>query len=70
MLRAVKLLLICAPLALAACSSGPSNEELQTQINAANQKAEQALTTAQEALSAAQAANAQGSRAYNRSLQK
>lgn len=71
MLRVAKLVLICLPIALAACSSEPSNEaSLESQIAAANQKADQALATAQQALAQAQAANAQGSREYQRSLQK
>jgi hypothetical protein len=71
MLRIAKLVLICVPLALAACQSEPSNDTaLQAQIAAANQKADEALATAQQALSAAQAANARGNQQYNRSLQK
>ena len=71
MLRGAKLLLICAPLALAACAQQPSNESsLESQIAAANQKADQALATAQQALKEAQQANMQGNRQYQRSLQK
>ncbi len=71
MLRGAKLLLICAPLALAACASQPANNSaLEAQVAAANQKADQALATAQEALKQAQQANAQNNRQYQRSLQK
>jgi hypothetical protein len=71
MYRGAKLLLICAPLALAACQSQPTNNSsLEAQIAAANQKADQALATAQEALKEAQQANTQGNRQYQRSLQK
>ena len=71
MLRGAKLLLIAAPLALAACAQQPSNQSsLESQIAAANQKADQALATAQEALKEAQQANAKNNRQYQRSLQK
>jgi hypothetical protein len=73
MLRGAKFLLICAPLALAlgACQSQPTNNSsLEAQIAAANQKADQALATAQQALKEAQMANQQGNRQYQRSLQK
>ncbi|MDE2229938.1 MAG: hypothetical protein KGL11_12990 [Alphaproteobacteria bacterium] len=71
MLRGAKLLLICAPLALAACASQPSNtSSLEAQVAAANQKADQALATAQQALKEAQQANMQNNRQYQRSLQK
>lgn len=71
MWRGAKLLLICAPLVLAACASQPTNESsLEAQIAAANQKADQALATAQQALKEAQQANAQNNRQYQRSLQK
>lgn len=71
MLRSAKLLLICVPLAVAACSSPPDNTaSLQSEIAAANQKADQALATAQQALQQAQQASAQGSAQYQRSLQK
>jgi hypothetical protein len=71
MLRGAKFLLICAPLALAACASQPTNNSaLEAQVAAANQKAEQALATAQQALKEAQQANAQSNRQYQRSLQK
>ena len=71
MWRGAKLLLICAPLAIAACSSQPDNTaSLESQVAAANQKADQALATAQQALQQAQQASAQSSAQYQRGLQK
>jgi hypothetical protein len=72
MIRAAKILLICAPLALGACASHETTTSStdQQSIAAANQKSDQALATANQALAAAQQANAQNSAQYQRSLQK
>jgi len=71
MLRGAKLLLICAPVVLAACASQPTNESsIEAQVAAVDQKAGQALATAQQALKEAQQANAQNNLEYQRSLQK
>lgn len=72
MFRYARFLLIAAPLALGACASHEtttSSSEEQS-IAAANQKSDQALATAQQALQAAQQANAQNNREYQRGLQK
>ena len=62
-----KFLPICIPLALAACGG---QSQTDPQITAANQKADQALSTAQQAMAEAQAANAKADRQFQQSLQK
>ena len=58
---------VCIPLALAACAG---QSDTDAQINAANQKADQAMSTAQQALAEAQSANAKADRQFQQSLQK
>ncbi|MGA3304649.1 MAG: hypothetical protein ABSC26_01445 [Stellaceae bacterium] len=72
MLRTAKLLLICAPLALGACASHTTtmSSSDEQSIAAANQKSDQALATANQALKEAQQANAQNNAQYQRGLQK
>lgn len=67
--RYAKFALICAPIALGACAEDKTAENT-AQISAANQKADQALTTAQQALQQAQAANEKADRQYQRGLRK
>jgi hypothetical protein len=55
------------PLALAACGG---NSKTDAQINAANQKANQAMTTARQALAETQPAGAKADRQFQQSLQK
>jgi len=69
--RVVACLVICAPLALGACAGDKSAESATaSQLAAANQKADQALSTAQQALAQAQEANEKADRQYQRGLRK
>jgi hypothetical protein len=66
-----KYLPICLPLALMACSDNSARmSQLEQQTAAANQKADQALSTSQQALAQAQDANARANQQFQRSLQK
>jgi outer membrane lipoprotein-sorting protein len=67
--RYAKFALICAPLALGACAEDKTAENA-AQLAAANQKADQALTTAEQALQQAKAANEKADREYQRGLRK
>lgn len=67
--RCAKLALICIPIALGACAEDKT-AETSAQLAAANQKADQALTTAQQALQQSQAANEKADRQYQRGLRK
>jgi len=62
---------ICLPLALMACSQNTDRQaQLESQVAAANQKSDQALSVAQQALQQAQDANARANQQFQRSLQK
>jgi hypothetical protein len=67
--RYAKFVLISAPIVLGACAEDKTAEN-RAQIAAANEKSDQALTMAQQALQQAQAANEKADRQYQRSLRK
>jgi hypothetical protein len=66
-----KYLPICLPLALVACSNDSERlAQMDAQVASANQKSDQALSVAQQAMQQAQDANARANQQFQRSLQK
>jgi hypothetical protein len=62
---------ICLPLALMACSNDSDRlAQVDSQVASANQKSDQALSVAQQALQQAQDANSRANQQFQRSLQK